>query len=128
MEREFLQQLGLEDAAIDAVLEEHGKAVQALDEKLQQVRFDAMLQSAVQRSGGRNVKAIGALLDLEQLRTSDAPEQALEAALKQLKKENEYLFESPQPPRYAPGTGTRQVSAQQENPSLAQALKERLHN
>lgn len=125
MEREFLEQLGLEETVIDAVLSEHDKAVRSFDEQLQQVRFDAMFQNAVQRSGGRNAKAIGALLDMSQLRASDAPEEALDAALQQLKKENAYLFESSQPPRYAPFTGTRQVEPQQENQTLAQALKAR---
>ncbi len=125
MEREFLEQLGLGETVIDAVLSEHDKAVRSFDEQLQQVRFDAMFQNAVQRSGGRNAKAIGALLDMPQLRASDAPEEALDAALQQLKKENAYLFESPRPPRYAPLTGTRQLDPQQENQTLAQALKAR---
>lgn len=125
MEREFLQQLGLEDEVIDAVLAEHGKAVQSHQEQLQQVRFEAAFENAVQRSGGRNAKAIAALLDMEQLRTSEQPEQALEQALKQLKKDSGYLFEQPQPPRYAPGTGTRQSDSQPENQTLAQALKAR---
>lgn len=125
MERDFLQQLGLEEPVIDAVLAEHNKAVQSFDAQLQQVRFDAMFQNAVQRSGGRNAKAIGALLDMEQLQKSDAPEQALDAALQTLKEENAYLFESPQPPMYAHHTGTRQMQPQQENQTLAQALKAR---
>lgn len=125
MERDFLEQLGLEESAIDAVLTEHGKTVRSFEAQLQQVRFDAMFQNAVQRSGGRNAKAIGALLDLPQLCASEQPEQALDAALQQLKKENAYLFESPQPPRYAPLTGTRQTDPQQENQTLAQALKAR---
>lgn len=125
MEREFLLQLGLEEEVIDAVLTEHGKTVESFDTQLKQVRFDAMFQNAVQRIGGRNAKAIGALLDLEQLRESEEPEQALETALQELKKENAYLFESALPPRYAPGTGTRQTQPQQENQTLAQALKAR---
>ena len=125
MDRDFLQQLGLEDAAIDAVIAEHDKTVQSYHTQLQQVRFDALFQNAVQRSGGRNAKAIGALLDMEQLQSDTQPEQALEKALAQLKKENSYLFDLPQPPRYAPGTGTRQSNPQQENQTLAQALKAR---
>jgi hypothetical protein len=125
MEREFLQQLGLEEETIDAVLTEHGKTVASFDAQMKQMRFDAMFQNAVQRTGGRNAKAIGALLDLQQLQESEAPEQALDAALQQLKKENAYLFESSLPPRYAPFTGTRQVEPQQENQTLAQALKAR---
>lgn len=125
MEREFLEQLGLEEPVIDAVLTEHSKAVQSFDAQLQQVRFDAMFQNAVARSGGRNAKAIGALLDMDLLRASDAPEQALEDALRNLKKENGYLFEQPQPPGYAPMAGTRQTDLPQENQTLAQALKAR---
>ena len=69
------------------------------------IRFDARLEAAIAKAGGRNATAIKALLDLEGLQASDQPEQAVERALEQLCQEQAYLFEGAKPLPYAPGTG-----------------------
>lgn len=70
------------------------------------MQFDARLNAAIAKAGGRSEKAIKALLDLDALRQSQNPEQDIAAALEQLKQENGYLFDDGiTPPRYAAGTG-----------------------
>ena len=81
MDRTFLQTLLGEDAPIDAILQEHGRVVDGL-------QFQHSLEQAVSAAGGRNLTAIRALLG------SENREQALAQALKQVKKENPYLFET----------------------------------
>ena len=94
-------------------------------QQLAQIKFEGVFQAEVQKAGGRNAKAIGALLDLQQLQESEDPQTAVEQALKALKEESGYLFHQTTPPPYARGTGT-QGSAKQEAPvSLAGALREK---
>ena len=125
MEKEFLEGLGLEESAVAAILEAHAQEVSAHQQELEQVRFDASLQQAVARAGGRNLTAIRALLDEAALLAAQDREKAIGNALKDLKKTCGYLFDSPAPPAYAVGTGTRQNFETDEPKSLAVALKEK---
>lgn len=97
MDRLFLQTLLGEDAPIDTILQEHGRVVDGL-------QFQHSLQQAVSAAGGRNFTAIRALLDEQALMGSENREQALAQAMKQLKKENPYLFETGIAQPYAQGT------------------------
>ena len=145
MKREFLQSLkvgneSLPKEVIDAIMEENGKDVQAArawQEKynqaieqhaaeFKQLEFQRVLEQAIAQSGGRNSKAICALLDLEALKNSENQMSAVEEALENLKKESDYLFcEQATPPLYARGTGA-QIGAQTESPAtLAGALREK---
>ena len=160
MKREFL--LGLQEdqplskAAVDAIMAENGKDIQAtralfadyeslkqelaaakqtiaqmeegnqraIEEKVRQVEFSYLLKQAVAQTGGRNQKAVEALLDLESLQKAEKPEAALADALADLQKENPWLFSTQTPPPYASGTGT-QSPAKNEPVTLAGALRER---
>lgn len=142
MKREFLQNLkvageSLPKDVIDAIMEENGrdiqngkiwkekyeKSVADHEKQLAELAFQQSLQQAVTKAGGRNVKAIAALLDLESLRA--APE-GLEAALEQLKGQCDYLFSQSAPPPFAAGTGTQ--TAPVTGPvTLASALRERFN-
>ncbi len=104
-------------AVIDAVLAEHEKALAAM-------ALEHTLSRVIADAGGRSQKAICALLDTEAIRTSDDPKAAAEAAVRQLKAEQDYLFAAPVPPAYAPGTGTGSFTAP-EPQTLAGALKEK---
>ena len=149
MKREFLQGLSVNEQplskeVIDAIMAENGKDIQAAkqsskewDEKYDRVvaehqqqmadmRFQSALTEAVRIAGGRNEKAIAALLDMEALRASEDHSSALTEALKQLKQENGYLFEQETPPSYARGTGTRQGDDFTQPATLAGALRERM--
>jgi len=115
MTKEFLEELELGDEVAEAILQRHTQTVQKL-------QFDHSLQQAIAAAGGRNAKAITALLDLEVLQ---ADPEGIAPALEQLKKENSYLFETPAPPPYARFTGTRETAAN-EPQTLAGALRERM--
>jgi len=146
MKREFLQGLMPEDArlskeVIDAIMAENGRDIQAArgaaqewEEKynqaveshrreLEDVRFEAALHRAVHSHGGRNLKAIRALLDEEQLRTGS--DDAVMDAVASLKHQCGYLFDEPTPPPYAGGTGTQKGIADTAPTTLAGALKEK---
>lgn len=124
MERAFLEQLGLEEAAVEAILAEHGKARQSWEDKYRQLQFQTVLESAVAAAGGRSGKAIAALLDVESLQASEDPQAAVKKALAQLRQEHGYLFEQARPPAYARGTGSSSFAP--EGPqTLSAALKEK---
>lgn len=148
MKREFLQNLKVGDASlskeiIDAIMAENGRdieaaksagsaweekynrAVQAHRQELSELRFASALEEAVKSCGGRNTKAIGALLDLDTIRSQGDPARALQEALEGLKKEHDYLFQPQTPPPYARGTGTREGDHHRQPDTLAGALREK---
>ena len=68
-------------------------------EKLSDIEFNSALESAIKAAGGRNAKAITALIgDTKTLKTSKNQEADIKAALEAVKKDNDYLFESAKPP------------------------------
>ena len=148
MKREFLQSFTVGDQPlpkdiIDAIMAQNGQDIQQAKQasevweekynraltlhaaELDRLRMQGLVESAITRAGGRNVKAISALLDLETITAGeDAPAQ-LDAALQALKAESGYLFEAPTPPRFAAGTGANQGERTQPA-TLAGALRERM--
>lgn len=75
--------------------------------KLDAMTFDGKIKDAIAAARGKSHKAIAALLDLDALRASKNQDADIKNALDDLKKDNDYLFETEQvPPPYAPGTGT----------------------
>ena len=149
MKREFLQGLkvgqeALPKEVIDAIMAENGRDIQAAKQagleweekynraladhagQLQKLQLQSALQTAVSKAGGRNVKAISALLDLESIEKSDDIPGALETAVNALKEENGYLFAIPQAPAYARGTGTD--TPHSAPVTLADALRDRMTN
>jgi hypothetical protein len=145
MKREFLQSLRVGDQCltkevIDAIMEENGKDIQASkqwqqkyeqaceqhERELADVKFGNVLTRAIDRAGGRNQKAICALLDLDGLKTAQDPQAAVDTALEELKKSSDYLFEQTQtPPPYARGTGAHTGAETNGPASLAGALREK---
>ena len=144
MKREFLLSLMAEmpKEVVDAIMEENGRdiqtarqaaqeweqkytqAVESHGKELAQVQFDAALRAGISEAGGRNHKAIAALLDLQALQAAKEPQAAVASALQALKKECGYLFGSEQPPLYAAGTGTAGENVRQTL-TLADALREK---
>ena len=135
MEREFLQNIrvgefSLPEEIIDAILAENGKdmdnAAQTHAREMSALRVQSALETAVTKAGGRNLKAISALLDLDSLAAGEDLAAAMEAAVGKLKQENDYLFESTQtPPPYARGTGARESAPNTQPATLAGALREK---
>ena len=137
MEKEFLMGMGLPEEVADRILEENGRELQAVqqdwqnrcdeqaarqEQKLAEANFDAQLRQQILSAGGRNIKAITALLDTQQL--MGQPEEVLLEALAQVKKDCGYLFYAPQVPAYAAGTGAA-ATDEPKSASLAEALRER---
>ena len=60
-------------------------------------KFDSVLDGAISESGARNSKAVKALLDLENLKTSKNQADDIKKALEQVKSENGYMFGSDEP-------------------------------
>ena len=123
MKREFLESIrigedSLPEDVLEAILMEHEKAVK-------QTQLQGALETAIAKAGGRNVKAISALLDLEAIGESEDVAGALQQAMVQLKKDSGYLFETPAPPPYARFTGARETVGN-EPQTLAGALRERM--
>ena len=59
--------------------------------------FSNALSDAITKSGGKNAKAIAALMDLEALRGSKNQREDIEKAIEAVKAENDYLFDSDEP-------------------------------
>lgn len=145
MKREFLQSLKVGDNAlpkeiIDAIMAENGKdielakqsgqdweekynrAVEDHEKQVKALHLQGALQTAVAKAGGRNLKAISALLDLESIEQAEDLPAALDTAVMALKQENGYLFHQTTVP-YARGTGTAMPDSKPV--SLADALRQR---
>ena len=119
MDQAFLEELGLEASAVEAILTAHGAA-------LAQQKLQHQVAMAIGQAGGRNHTAITALLDMEALATAQDTETAVTEAVAALKKENGYLFASPTPPPYARQTGSAAPGGDSEPTTLAGALRARM--
>ncbi len=145
MKREFLQNLRVGDQplpkeVIDAIMEENGRDIQAFkhwqekynqaevrhQKELAELAFSGVLNQAIAQAGGRNAKAITALLDVKALRESENQQAAVEEALEVLKKNDSYLFTQTEiPPPYARGTGAQNCAQANGPATLAGALREK---
>ena len=123
MEREFLEGLmaneqPLPGAVVDAILQQHQAEVSRL-------RLGHAVESAICKAGGKSVKAITALLDMDAIAAAEDTAAALDQALEALKKDSGYLFDAPTPPPYARFTGAAQPKPAAPM-TLAGALRERM--
>ena len=65
--------------------------------KIADMEFNSVLDTAVSKSGAKNAKAVKALLDLENLKTSKNQADDIKKALEQVRSENGYMFGSDEP-------------------------------
>ena len=100
MDEQYLETLMGAEAA-QQVLALHRQEMDAL-------RREHALERAIDAAGGRNAKAIRALIDEDALAGAEDAFAAATAAVAALKTENGWLFAPPQVS--APGTGALQVS------------------
>jgi len=105
--------------------EEYEKALSDHQQQLDGIAFQNVLDNLISASGGRNAKAISALLDLDALRASENRQEAVKQALIKLKAEEGYLFGEQTPPPYARGTGTQIKTNENAPTDLAGALREK---
>ena len=111
----------------EAWQEKYRQAVEDHEKQVGKIQFDHILENAITASGGRNAKAITALLDMDVLRESQDPKHAMEEALEALKRDCGYLFhETTTPPPYARGTGTYTGNGDRGPETLAGALREKI--
>ena len=82
---------------ISALTDDLASQKAAFDKQLDDRDFDDLLNAAINGSKAKNVKAVRALLDLEAIKASKNRSAAIEAALKKVKEENDYLFTSEEP-------------------------------
>jgi enoyl reductase-like protein len=87
-----------------ALNEEIAKLTQSLadkdkeyQDKIADMQFSQMVTKYINKAGGRNEKAIKALLDVETLKQSQNQEKDLETAISTLKTDADYLFKSDEP-------------------------------
>ena len=102
MEETILDGLGLDPEVAGTILERHRQVVAGFEQQLLQQSRDAALKQAITAAGGRNHRAIRALLD-ENALSGDLDEAAREAVAT-VRRENPYLFAGA--PLSSPGTGT----------------------
>ena len=126
MDRAFLESLGLDAETADAVMQAHEKTVEDHQAQLSALQLQHAVSDAVHRAGGRSVKAITALLDMDTIGKAEDIPGALDKALTTLKKDSSYLFEQPAPPPYARFTGSGDGAAFTPPATLAGALRERM--
>ena len=105
--------------------EKYNQAVEDHKQQIASMAFDRALGEGIVKARGRNAKAITALLDVDALKASENQEDAIEAALETLKKDNRYLFEGDVPPPYARGTGAWSGAQENRPTTLAGALREK---
>lgn len=93
--------------------------------QLDELHFEATVREVVAAAGGRNIKAIRALLDMDALQQHPERENALKKAISALKTQESYLFEAAVPPPYAGNTGTSPTKKHTAPTDLAGALREK---
>ena len=91
--------------------------------EITQLQTRGAVAVAISAAGGRNHKAITALLDMQALADAEDVDAAAAAAVEQVKKDCGYLFQAA--PGFAAGSGGREGGMAEEPMSLAEALKEK---
>ena len=80
-------------ADMDALQRKYDEHVSVLNGKLEQVKLEGEISGLIRKNGGKNEKALRALLDL----SDDNPMECAVQQLELLKKSDPYLFDSPAP-------------------------------
>ena len=133
MDKEFLEGLGsLDENTVAAILEKAQQENKAWQDRLDEAeqahtrqREQMILEHGISLRGGKNVKAISALLDTGEIFSQEDAAAALSAALDKLQADCDYLFAgSPIPPfSHRAGAGDREL---QQPATLASVLKARM--
>ena len=61
------------------------------------MQFDQILEAEITAAGGRNVKAVRAMLDVDALKKSKDQSADIKAAIEACQKDNDYLFGATEP-------------------------------
>lgn len=86
---------------LQATIEKLQADIKAKDEEYAAKEADRIFRDAVKEAitaaGGRNEKAVMAMLDIDTLKASNNQKDDIKTALEEVKKDNDYLFESKEP-------------------------------
>lgn len=92
--------------------------VDVLNGEIAQIRLEGEISSLIRKMGGKNEKAVRALLTLD----GESPEKCAEEQLALLKKSDPYLFDAP-PPSGTRGNFPRGMIAPQEGLTYSQMMQ-----
>lgn len=67
------------------------------EEKIADMQFNQILETEITAAGGRNAKAVKAMLDVEALKKSKDQSADIKAAIEACQKDNDYLFGATEP-------------------------------
>ena len=82
---------------IDSLNTELANKDKEYKDKIADMEFTSVLDSALSKSGAKNSKAVKALLDLDNLKTSKNQAEDIEEAINNVKSDNDYMFKSDEP-------------------------------
>lgn len=102
---------------IDNMKQTHAK-------EIDDMRFNSSLESKINSMSPKNAKAVMALLNVDELKTSKNQDSDITAALEKVKKENDYLFGSSVPTkRIVTGTDTTQIDNSDKKAAANEAFR-----
>lgn len=84
-------------AQVEEYKTEYERSKVEYETKITDMQFGAALESAITAAGGRNAKAVKALLDVDALKASKNQEADIKAAIEACQKDNGYLFGATEP-------------------------------
>lgn len=86
---------------LNAEIEKLKKTIEDKDkehaDKIADMEFQSLIETAITESGAKNAKAVKALLDIEALKGSKNQKEDIKAALETVKEDNDYMFGSEEP-------------------------------
>lgn len=81
-------------AAAEDYKQKYEKAKEEAQKEIEQIKFNYAIEKALTDAKARNIKAVKALLDLDNLKLTDEKILGLDEQLAKIKEENSFLFES----------------------------------
>ena len=99
---------GVDVSALNGKITELQNSLAAKDaeyiQKISDMEFDAVLETAISTSGAKNAKAVRALLDIDALKASKNRDGDIKTAVDKVKADNDYMFTSAEPIKNPTGT------------------------
>lgn len=82
---------------VKSLTDDLAKQKETYEGQIADINFNNTIKDAISKAGGKNDKAVMALLDIESLKASKNLDTDLKTALETCQKENDYLFKSTEP-------------------------------
>lgn len=110
--KEFVEKLIGDPQTAQTIHDEHQRILGQYQARLRELEIDGAVQGAVAAAGGRNLRAIRALLDPAALDQAQDLQEAARAAVAAVKQESPYLFAAGRV--FSEGTGRQTRPLSQE--------------